>query len=368
MPVHADTGSRAGRPAAAFIRSRRNVPHSISPLYGTLGQSRLRALRSGTVALGQMRLRKQPGTLAHLARAMAVSLIVVWVAVAVGCGASEEAPSNPPSPRVAQPSEDVTPAPTREAARSSASAVEAQTTALPRETPTPPAATPSPESPTAAPAPAPSPTSTAAPVKTEPPVPPKEAPPDGTEGRSSLARGPGGAEDSDSPPKGNPPPDPRVEAIARSLVSGGGPVFTWRDGEHTRQVRLVTGLVAQPGADSTEDDVVVTRAGDSSIVLRQARHSSNAAPVFVSASGGLMTLPGGVLLALDPEWSGDAIGGFFSANGIKRSFVSERFFAANAFFVETAPGMPSLELANALASQEGVVISSPNWAQEAVLR
>ena len=199
-------------------------------------------------------------------------------------------------------------------------------------------------------------------------MPPKEAPPDGTEGRSSLARGPGGADDSDPPPKGNPPPDPRVEAIARSLVSGGGPVFTWRDGEHTRQVRLVTGLVAQPGADSTEDDVVVTRAGDSSIVLRQARHSNDAAPVFVSASGGLMTLPGGVLLALDPEWSGDAIDGFFSANGIKRSLVSERSFAANAFFVETAPGMPSLELANALASQEGVVISSPNWHQEAVLR
>ena len=140
MPIHADTGSRGGRPAAALIRSRRNLPHSISPLYGTLGQSRLRAIRSGAVALGQLRLRKQPGTLAHLARAMAVSLIVVWVAVAVGCGASEEAPSNPPSPRVAQPSEDVTPAPTREAARSSASAVEAQTTALPRETPTPPAA------------------------------------------------------------------------------------------------------------------------------------------------------------------------------------------------------------------------------------
>ena len=199
-------------------------------------------------------------------------------------------------------------------------------------------------------------------------MPPKEAPPGGTEGGNSLARGPGGAEDSDSPPKENPPPDPRIEAIARSLASGGGPVFTWRDGEHTRQVRLVTGLVAQPGADSTEDDVVLSRVGASRIVLRQARHSSDAAPVFVSASGALMTLPGGVLLALDPEWSGDAIDGFFSANGIKRSLVSERSFAPNAFFVETAPGMPSLELANALASQEGVVISSPNWAQEAVLR
>ena len=205
-------------------------------------------------------------------------------------------------------------------------------------------------------------------MKTEPPVPPKETPPNRTEGGNSQVRAPGGAEESDSPPKGNPTPDPRVEAVARSLASGEGPVFTWQDGENTRQVRLVTGLVVQPRADSTEDDVVVSRAGDSSIVLRQTRHSSDAGPVFVSAGGDLMTLPGGVLLALDPEWSGGAIDRFFSANGINQSRVSERSFAANAFFVETEPGMPSLELANALASQEGVVIASPNWRQEAVLR
>ena len=144
-PTHAYScsyGQQGGRLAAALIRSRRNVPHSISPLFGTLRPSPRRAIRSGAVALGQMRLREQPRRLERLARALAVSLIVVCVAVAVGCGASEEAPSNPPSPRVTQPSEDVTPAPTREAARSSASAVEAQTTALPPETPTPPAASP----------------------------------------------------------------------------------------------------------------------------------------------------------------------------------------------------------------------------------
>ena len=181
-------GQQGGRLTAALIRCRRNVPHSISPLFGTLRPSPRRAIRSGAVALGQMQLREQPRRLERLARALAASLIVVCVAVAVGCGASDEAAPNTSSPRVAQPSEDVTPAPTSEAARSSASAVEAQTTAVPRETPTPtpPAATPSPESVTAAPDPAPNPTSTAAPVKTEPPVPPKEAPPDGTEGRSSL--------------------------------------------------------------------------------------------------------------------------------------------------------------------------------------
>ena len=36
-------------------------------------------------------------------------------------------------------------------------------------------------------------------------------------------------------------------------------------------------------------------------------------------------------------------------------------FLENGFLVETEPGFPSLELANALASQDGVVMSSPNW-------
>ena len=91
-----------------------------------------------------MRFREQPRRLERLARALAVSLIVVWVAAAVGCRASDEAAPNTSSPHVAQPSEDVTPAPTREVARSSASAVEAQATPAPHETPVPPAATPAP--------------------------------------------------------------------------------------------------------------------------------------------------------------------------------------------------------------------------------
>ena len=45
--------------------------------------------------------------------------------------------------------------------------------------------------------------------------------------------------------------------------------------------------------------------------------------------------------------------------------VSELDFVASGFFVETEPGFPSLDRANALAAQEGVEISSPNWGREA---
>ena len=80
-----------------------------------------------------------------------------------------------------------------------------------------------------------------------------------------------------------------------------------------------------------------------------------------------MTLPGGMLLLLDPEWDQGRVDGFFAGNGIAEGRVSERAFGEHAFFVATDPGFPSLNLANALAGQEGVLISSPNWQREAEL-
>ena len=74
-----------------------------------------------------------------------------------------------------------------------------------------------------------------------------------------------------------------------------------------------------------------------------------------------MMLPGGVLLALDPEWDDAGVESFFSRNNISKDRTSELGFLENGFLVETEPGFPSLELANALAGQEGVVASSPNW-------
>ena len=78
-----------------------------------------------------------------------------------------------------------------------------------------------------------------------------------------------------------------------------------------------------------------------------------------------MTLPGGILLALDPECvTGTPVEGFFSRNGISTDRTSELGFLANGFLVETEPGFPSLELANALAAQDGVLSASPNWWRE----
>ena len=81
-----------------------------------------------------------------------------------------------------------------------------------------------------------------------------------------------------------------------------------------------------------------------------------------------MTLPGGVLLVLNSEWSTAEVNSFFSNNGIGMDRVSELDYAANGFFIETEPGFPSLDLANELAALDGVEVSSPNWGRESVAK
>ena len=157
-----------------------------------------------------------------------------------------------------------------------------------------------------------------------------------------------------------------VPKVTSPVVGAGqGTIYTWEDGDATMRVVLQDDLVVQETAANTMDDVVVVAGVRNSIVHRQPRHGQDALPVFRSESGGeLMTLPGGVLLALDPEWDQGRIDRFFSENGISKDNASELNFIQNGFFIETGPGFPSLELANELAAMNGVVISSPNWWRE----
>ena len=158
---------------------------------------------------------------------------------------------------------------------------------------------------------------------------------------------------------------PPKEPLSEHVGSNEGTVYTYRDGDRTVRVVLQNDLIVQETAANTPDDVVVVKGGDDNIVRKQARHGQDARPVFRSESGGgLMTLPGGVLLMLDPEWDHTKVASFFSGNEIPTDRVSELGYLQNGFVVETEPGFASLELANALASKQGVVLSSPNWWRE----
>ncbi len=160
-----------------------------------------------------------------------------------------------------------------------------------------------------------------------------------------------------------------VESTVSAFSAGGSVPHTWQDGEHTRRVYLQPNLVLQDPTDNTSEDVVVRAGRMENVVQRTARHDEqDTLPVFRSASGSIMTLPGGVLLVLDEQWDQRRINTFVATNGIDKGSVRALDFTPNAFFIDTAPGLASLELANALAAEEGVVIASPNWRREVVPR
>ena len=210
------------------------------------------------------------------------------------------------------------------------------------------------ETPTPTPAPEPSPAPTPTPEPTAEPDPPSTpvtfdlpALPDKSQVLTSSEKRSTGAS--------------RSELAA----SNQGTIYTWEDGGRTLRVVLQDDLVIQKTADTTPEDVVVSKGAKDSIVQKQVKHGPDALPVFRSESGGgLMTLPGGVLIALDPSWDEDMIESFLSKNGISMDTTSDLGFLKNAFVVETEPGFPSLELANELAAHDGVMISSPNWRTE----
>ena len=187
----------------------------------------------------------------------------------------------------------------------------------------------------------------------------------------------------DRGPKGNrvPPGPPilRGEAESSQAVSRAGDaaadermrdpaqgtVYTWQDGGRTMRVVLQEDLAAQDRSANAPQDALVAGGGRNSIVRKRDNHSGQFGPVFRSESGGgLMTLPGGVMLALDPDWDQAGVDKFFAGNNIPVERVSPLEFLDNGFFVETGPGFPSLDLANTLAVQKGVVVSSPNWWRE----
>ena len=168
-------------------------------------------------------------------------------------------------------------------------------------------------------------------------------------------------------PADSPPKQPPI-AGSRADWDGStdeGSVHTYEDGDRTIRVVLQNDLVLQKNSAITSNDSVFLRGSSQSIVKKVAGGGQDELPVFRSESGGgLMTLPGGVLLALDPEWDKAQIDNFFSENGISPEQVSELGFISNGFLVETEAGFPSLDLANSLAAQDGVELSSPNWWSE----
>ena len=295
--------------------------------------------------------------------------VIVVAASAAGCGGPVD--SEPRPPASPPPATQETPA----AAGGNAGVLASPSAAEPSTPPATPVAS---ASPTASPAISGAPPSPAVDPKasqslargdsSDPDTGRREPPVVDPKASQSLARG-----DSSDPdtgrrePDGGPPRQSKDEARAGATR---GPAYTWQDGDRTARVFLATDLVVQDNDDTRAADEIVARGHSESIVRREPRHEGATAidPVFRSQAGDLMTLPGGAILVFDEDWDRARVNQFFADHDIALSRVEARDYLPNAFFVTTEPGFPSLTLANALAGEDGVIISSPNWRTEVTTR
>ena len=150
--------------------------------------------------------------------------------------------------------------------------------------------------------------------------------------------------------------------------------YTYWDGDAEITVWLVPQTETRDAeSKGDEQSLADTKAGSSTSQDR--RRSPGAGPgapagqlVFRTATGSQMWLPGGVLLLLDAAWSTAQTDAFFAQNDIEVGRVAELGWRDNGFVIETGPGLASLELANRLVGQQGVELSSPDWAVEAELK
>ena len=163
------------------------------------------------------------------------------------------------------------------------------------------------------------------------------------------------------------------QSVARSVTTdgesgGAGTVYTWQDGDREMRVVLQNDAV-DPDAESSSKGEVGNTVKSAVVESKVKGGGSSVLPEFRSESGGgMMKLPGGVILLLDESWDDNQVNDFFTSNDISSKDVTEIEFLDNAYLVETDAGFPSLNLANDLAGKTGVVSSSPNWERERVAK
>ena len=179
----------------------------------------------------------------------------------------------------------------------------------------------------------------------------------------SLAQPEGSPVASGDDKKPEPLPDEAPEAEEAPVADEDpcGRTFTYWDGDAQRTVTLCDEMPDDAGGDP--DDYRGGR-GDPSGAGCASGASDEEGLLFRAESGVEMALEHSVVLVLDPGWSDVEVRRFLARNRIPQGCASPLGWIANGFTVATGPGIAALALANALAGQDGVVMSSPNWASE----
>ncbi len=141
----------------------------------------------------------------------------------------------------------------------------------------------------------------------------------------------------------------------------------WQDGDRRMRLHPIATPTAAPADAKSkgETEVPLTRSADAPQAGSEpSQNPADPTPQFQSDSGNSLSLPGGVLIVLDADWGADEVGEFFAFNEIKLAQIAAMLPLPNTYLIATPPGLASLELANSLARQSGVIAASPNWQRE----
>ena len=122
------------------------------------------------------------------------------------------------------------------------------------------------------------------------------------------------------------------------------------DYDDERGMRAPRRVGARPGPDSPQR-------------LARASTSTPEIPVFATETGELLAPVGGIIIILDESWNSLAIETFLASHNLSDD-ATPLVWLRNGYSVRTEPGMAALELANRLATVEGVLLSVPNWWRE----
>lgn len=154
---------------------------------------------------------------------------------------------------------------------------------------------------------------------------------------------------------------------------------TWYEDGVRQEARLVPGLVAEFGRGASSAGGGRQKLSSGAIVLETPNMrifkptvnvqqktalplSANQSPVFSTGvgAGPLRALPGGVIVTFKGERSEAAMRAWSEANGLefeKKLPVTTVSMA----LLKTAPGLPSLEMANRVRELPDVAEAEPNW-------
>jgi len=180
------------------------------------------------------------------------------------------------------------------------------------------------------------------------------------------------------------PQKPAIKASKAAASASATPVI-WYDGDKQRTAWQDNSLIAEFGDTSNISSKSSLNDEEKTLMLKQANmriwqveegssprllakaqsdaQATNTSPVF-REGGVLKTLPGGVIVILNPALDSEQVKNWLIDNNL--TVERQLNFSKYAYLINTAPGLPSLKLAKQLVEDDKLSLqyvqsATPNW-------